>query len=281
MKILFVQLPVQDPDWESASANIPLAAGYLASYAEAKGLLKRDEWGILDRGATDYGSDAALAEAIAREAPELAAFSLYAWNLERSLYVAARAAALSPRTRFVAGGPEVVGGQPLFESSPFHALVEGEGEAAFCELLSDIAQGKPLAKRYAASAPIELAELPNPYLVGALPLGPESPVHLETMRGCPARCGYCYYGKNYPSIRRFPREEAYKVLELAGKAGARELYLMDPSFQSTEDLPDRLIALARANSGGLAVHAELRLESVTEELGRLYAAAGLVSAEAA
>jgi len=48
MKLLFVQLPSQMPDWSSAPANVPLAAGYLASYAESKGLLARREWTILE-----------------------------------------------------------------------------------------------------------------------------------------------------------------------------------------------------------------------------------------
>ena len=285
MKVLFVQLPVQDPNWESSRANVPLAAGCLAAYAESRGLLAREEWRILGREATDYGSDAALVEAIAAWEPDLACFSLYAWNLERSIHVAERAAAASGRTRFVAGGPEVVPGMLVYEGergsgrSPFHALVEGEGELPFAELLSDLRRGKPLARRYAASELLDLATAPNPYLAGTLPIEAERPVHLETMRGCPGKCGYCYYGKNYPTVRRFPREDAYKVVELAGRGRASEIYLMDPSFQATEDLADRLVGLAKANAAGLPIHAELRLESIGEEAGRLYAAAGLGSAE--
>ncbi len=284
MKIVFVQLPVQDPSWESARANIPLAAGYLAAYAEKQGLITREEWQMLPREVADYGSDTAVAEAIARAEPDLVCFSLYLWNLERSAHIARHVALLSHRTRLVAGGPEVVSGMPIFDDRgrgayPFHVLVEGEGERAFAALLDDLRHGKPLSRRYAATSPLELHELPNPYLAGTLNFEADRPVHLETMRGCPAKCGYCYYGKNYPEIRRFPRGDAELVIELAGRAGVRELYLMDPSFQATEDLAERLVGFARANVAGLSLHAELRLESVTEELGRLYAAAGLVSAE--
>ncbi|HTX73732.1 MAG TPA: B12-binding domain-containing radical SAM protein [Rectinemataceae bacterium] len=280
MRILFVQLPVQDPNWENARANIPLAAGYLAAYAESRGLMSRGDWSLLDRAVQDKGSDSAVVEAIARDQPDLACFSLYMWNLERSLHVAEQVKGLSPRTRLVAGGPEVVKGMPLFAASPFHALVEGEGELPFCALLDDLRKGRPLSRHYAANGLLDLETLPNPYLTGALPFEEDRPVHLETMRGCPGRCGYCYYGKNFPSVRRFAREEATRLIERAGSAGVRELYLMDPSFQATEDLPERLISIARANTAGMSIHAELRLESVTEELGRLYAAAGLVSAEA-
>ena len=279
MKILFVQLPVQDPSWENARANVPLAAGYLASWAEKCGLLSRSEWSILPSSIVDYASDRGLIEAISAEEPDLISFSLYLWNRERSLHVAAEVGRRLPRARLVAGGPEVVSGMPIFDQSPFHSLVEGEGELPFASLLDDLRHGKPLEKSYRAKAEFELTELPNPYLTGALPFDADTPIHIETMRGCPANCGYCYYGKNFKSVRRMRREDIYEVLERAGKAGVRELYLMDPSFQATAELPERLVALARANSAGLSVHAELRLESVNEEIGRLYAAAGLVSAE--
>lgn len=287
MKILFVQLPVQEPSFEGSRANIPLAPGYLAAWAEKRGLLAREDWRILPREVVDYASDRGLLEAVATSfpgegsgsAPDLVAFSLYLWNLERSLWLATELARLLPRTRLVAGGPEVVQGMPIFLRSPFHALVEGEGELPFARLLDDLRRGKPLEKVYAAQTELALEELPNPYLEGILPFEADIPVHVETMRGCPANCGYCYYGKNFRGVRRMRREDVYRVVEQAGKAGVRELYLMDPSFQATEDLPERLIALAKANSAGLSVHAELRLESITEELGRLYAAAGLVSAE--
>ncbi|HET7839605.1 MAG TPA: B12-binding domain-containing radical SAM protein, partial [Rectinemataceae bacterium] len=279
MKILFVQLPVQDPNWENARANVSLAAGYLSAYAESLGLLARDEWSLLDSGITDVGSDATIVEAITAAEADLVCFSLYMWNLERSLHVAGRVAAASPRARLVAGGPEVVSGQPILDTKIFDTLIEGEGELPFCELLGDLLDGRPPKRRYAATEALDLARVPNPYLAGTLGFSADRPVHLETMRGCPMHCGYCFYGKDSDELRRYPDEIAYRVIEEAGKAGVRELYLMDPSFHAQSALSDRLVALAKANTAGMALNAELRLESVTEEAGRLYAAAGLVSAE--
>ena len=202
MKILFIQLPVQDPSWESGKANVPLAAGYLAAYAEKKGLLSRDEWRLLSREVSDRASDTAIVEAVAAYEPDLVCFTLYLWNLERSLHIARAIASSLPRCRLAAGGPEVVRGTPLFASSPFNSLIEGEGELPFLELLGDIRKGRPLARRYAANDALDLLDLPNPYLAGSLSFETDRPVHLETVRGCPAHCGYCYYGKITP--RRAP-----------------------------------------------------------------------------
>ncbi|MFA6365712.1 MAG: cobalamin-dependent protein, partial [Candidatus Hydrogenedentales bacterium] len=170
MKILFVQLPVQDPDWNDAVANVPLAAGYLTAYAESQGLLQRSEWSILDQDITNCASDSAIIETLAASEPDVVAFSLYAWNLERSLYIANKAKDRLPRTRFIAGGPEVIDGMPIMSRSPFNALVSGEGEIPFAEILRDIKQHRPLSKLYKAEGLLDLATLPNPYLAGTLPM---------------------------------------------------------------------------------------------------------------
>ncbi|HEY9054527.1 MAG TPA: B12-binding domain-containing radical SAM protein [Rectinemataceae bacterium] len=280
MKIIFVQLPVMEATWDDAPANIPLAAGYLASYAESRGILRRSEWSILDSSIADHASDAAIIEHIVSAQPDVVAFSLYMWNLERSLYIAGAARERLARARFVAGGPEVCEGMPILERSPFHALVIGEGELPFCRMLSDIAQHKPLSRIYRSTELLDLSTLPNPYLSGALPVRKDAPVHLETVRGCPFKCAYCYYGKNFPGVRRFPEEQASELIRTAGAAGASELYIMDPSFQCLPDLGRRLEALAEANTAALPIHAEMNLESIDDRLGSLMKSAGIASVEA-
>jgi hypothetical protein len=100
------------------------------------------------------------------------------------------------------------------------------------------------------------------------------------MRGCPARCTYCNYGKRFESVRHFPDRRLYDAIELANARGARDLYLLDPSFQAKSELAGTLARIAASNRSGLALHAEIRLESVDEELAMLYAEAGVVSIEA-
>ena len=280
MKMIFIQLPVQDPDWNDAVANVPLAAGYLSAYAESLGLLQRSEWSVLDQSVATYGSDSSIVEALVLAEPDIVAFSLYAWNLERSLYIAAKAKEKLLRTRFIAGGPEVVDGMPIMERSPFNALVVGEGEIPFSQILLDVKQHRPLSRVYRADGLLDLALLPNPYLVGTLPMSKDVPVHLETMRGCPNKCAYCYYGKNYPALRRYPQEQALSVIKKASQTGCSELYLMDPSFQFGSDLEQRLVDFAEANTAAVPLHTEMRLESITDKLGSLMKSAGIVSIEA-
>lgn len=280
MKIVFVQLPVQDPNGDDAIANVPLAAGYLTAYAESQGLLHRSEWRILEADIVDCGSDSSIIEALASSEAEVVAFSLYAWNIERSLFVAGKAKEKLPRARFIAGGPEVVEGMPIMDRSPFSALVQGEGEIPFAEILRDIRQHRPLSKVYKADKLLDLTDLPSPYLAGTLPIVKDAPVHIETMRGCPHRCAYCFYGKNYPTLRRYPAEQAISVIREASRAGCSELYVMDPSFQFGADLEERLVSFAEANTAAIPIHTEMRLDSVTEKLGSLMKSAGIASIEA-
>ncbi len=279
MKLLFVQLPTQTPDWSSAPANIPLAAGYLASYAESRGIISRREWSILDAAIVNYGSDASIIASIVGHEPDVVAFTLYSWNLERSIFIAERLGALLPRARLVAGGPEVVEGMPITVRAPFHSLVFGEGEQAFADLLQDVSQHRPVSQTYRAPDPLDLEKLPNPYLNGALRLDPNMQVHLETMRGCSAKCSYCYYGKNYKNVRRFPHQQSLDVIRAAVEAGVPEVYIMDPNFQSGSDFAGRLRDIAFVNRSNTTIHTELRLEGINEEIAGLLKEAGVASVE--
>lgn len=280
MKLLFVQLPSQSPDWSTAPANVPLAAGYLASFAESRGLLTRRDWEILDSDTMNHGSDMAIINAIAQKEPDIVGFTLYSWNLERSLFIAERLSLMLPRTRLIAGGPEVVEGMPVFSRSPFTSLVAGEGELAFCDLLQDIQQHRPLSRVYRGRDLVDLDDLPNPYLTGALPFSTDMQVHLETVRGCSSRCAYCYYGKAYPLVRRFPEDRVLEVIREAAAAGVQEVYLMDPTFNARPEFPQFLRRIAEVNDDRLSLHTELRLEGITEEISKLLKKAGIASVEA-
>lgn len=67
-----LQLPVPS----SPALNTPLAAGYLAAYAEAQGLGELARITILPRAIADHAGDAALVDAIVARAPNLLGLSL-------------------------------------------------------------------------------------------------------------------------------------------------------------------------------------------------------------
>ncbi len=226
--VALLQLPLPDPDPALARANVPLAAGYLKACASPEAGSIR----IPPRELANHGGDRLLLDWLLEQEPELAGFSCYLWNLERSLGLARRLKQARPEARILFGGPEIVEGQPVLENPAVDAFVLGEGEPVFPGLLEAL-RGTQALPRLNRAPLADLASIPNPYLAGALEAGPEEPLYLETQRGCPQRCSYCFYGKQFPDLRQFPEAVLDQVFALARELRVPEIYLMDPSFTAS------------------------------------------------
>ncbi len=137
---------------------------------------------------TDLGVDspAQTAQAILDTSPDLVAFSTLTAAADRAYEISR----LLREYRI----PTVVGGLhataiPEECKEHFDAVVSGDGEASFVELLSDF-QNSRLKPFYSAARPFDLAQSPLPRwdLLGDQPL----PRHtLQTQRGCPWACSFC------------------------------------------------------------------------------------------
>jgi hypothetical protein len=276
--VALLQLPLPDPDPSLAGANVPLAAGYLKACLPAA---LRGEVRIPPRELARHGGDAAILDWLVDQEPGLTGFSCYLWNLERSLWLAARLKERVRDSRVVFGGPEIIAGRPLLDHPAVDAFVQGEGEPVFASLLEAASrgEGRPLP-RFTRAPLASLEALPNPYACGALEARADEPLYLETLRGCPHRCSYCFYGKQFPSVRRFPETFLPEVFALARARGVPEIYLMDPSFTSARGMEERLALLASLNPTAIPLHAELRLEAVGPETARHMRQAGFASVEA-
>ncbi len=279
MKILFIQLPEQDPSGEASRLNVPLGAGQLIAYGNAQKAIARDNCAMLDQDTSDHGGDAAIALAIFNAAPDLAAFRLEPFNLDRSQWIAKRLRSIMPSTHFVAWGPEAVQGTPLFSAHTFDAFIEGEAELCFLELLADLAH-KALKPLYVPSAELDLSSLPDPYLEGILIPSVDRPVVIEAMRasyGLPAQRGL---GRPLGPIRYWPRDRAAKVIRLASGLDVRDIYIIDPRFDARIDLPGFIKSLAAANEAGMGLHIHLDPATVNDEVAPLLADASIASARA-
>lgn len=281
LSVLLVQLPVQEPDSFSIKANVPLAAGCLAAYATSR-LGDDVEIATIPRDVVNEGCDEGIIRWIAEGDWDIVGFTLYLWNRERSLHMAGGLKRRLPGLLTIAGGPETADSADPKVRETFtgiDSIVAGEGEAGFVKLLEDVlstGKAKPL---YAEPMLASLDTTHNPYLAGTLQLRPGDPVYFETMRGCPCRCTYCFYGKAMGRIRSFPKKTAREVFAKARLADAGEIYLMDPSFNATGNLDARLRDLVEINRPALPLHTELRLEAVTAERARLLEEAGFASVE--
>ncbi|MBI4719934.1 MAG: radical SAM protein [Chitinivibrionia bacterium] len=279
MKTVLIQLPVPDPSSAYTRANVPLAAGYLKAYARAQAGRAADEIDIIPQDLADHGGDAAIVEWVLANGYRLVGFTLYLWNRERSLHLAARMKARDSSIIVVVGGPEVSRDVVVPHDSPVDVWVEGEGERVFFELWRNTGRDcRSNALRRGSM--LDLSTVPNPYLSGVLAPASGSIIHFERMRGCPGRCAYCHYGKRFSRLRHFPEGMVDDLFALARRSECGEMYFMDPTFNFGGGVADYLRRVARSNSSGIPIHTEARLELVTPELGDLMRKAGIRSVEA-
>lgn len=273
-----------------------LALGYLRAYAQAEPRLAgRAAFQTLDLTAD---MDAWwVAFRVSGLEPDVLGISVTCWNARTVYEVCRILGRVRPECAIVLGGPEVgpIAEDVLREHPSVHAVVRGEGEVTFAELLVAFAGGgkawrvEGVTARKGdevVSAPdrglvADLDSLPSPYLTGVM-----SPVdggaYLETYRGCPHKCAYCFEGKGYGRIRTFSDERvAAEVAAVAGSPGVRSFSFIDPVFNLTGERLEMLAdAMAPHVAGGTVLHTiEVDIERIDDAAAALLRRAGVASVE--
>lgn len=280
-----------------AGVNAPgyrsLACAYLLSAVRGDGRLG-------DVGTTSFDVDTRtdawwIAYRVIGLAPDVLAMPVMCWTARTVYEVARIVAAELPETRIVLGGPEagplaagILDAQPAID-----AVVVGEGELAFCDLLDAYRRGaqnsipgvvrrrgSEVIEGHPREAIAELDALPSPYDRTDIPV--DGSAFIETYRGCPHRCAYCYEGKGSTRIRSFGWERiAADIQTVAGTPGMRSFSFIDPVFNLTRERLGRLADLLEPHARrGVRLHTiEVDIEAVDDEQAALLVRAGVASVE--
>ena len=240
-----MEVVVNQFDGVTTFRALPLAAGLLVATARRDPLLR--ERAVLRVRTARIDPDLAVPDRA-----DVLAFSMYVWNERYSLEVARRAKLRLPGAFVVLGGPSVPRrpqrAEEFLREHPYvDALVFGEGELAFRDLLRGLHQGTPLAKvpglalkGSGLTAPrariTDLEETGSPFLDGTFDalvdegFAPGAGV-LETNRGCPFECTFCDWGQATASrIHELPIERLRQELEWIAARRISYLYLVDANF---------------------------------------------------
>jgi radical SAM superfamily enzyme YgiQ (UPF0313 family) len=211
-------------------------------------------------------------------------FSCYIWNLKEIAALIRRLHPVCPNVKFVVGGPEV-----SFESKEFllehpevDALVIGEGEDTFLELLSTWEGGDDLSLVSGVAwnkngkvvinplQPVssDLNDLPDPYtenedFTGRL-------VYVETTRGCPYNCQYCL-SSTFQGVRFLEPKRFRPMFRRLLKNGARTIKFVDRTFNANKRHALEILDIVREESECLPdaerirVHCEMAGDLLDDE----------------
>ena len=248
---------VQQGVWEMPLESMPLAAGYLKATALAdERISSRARIRISNhRGGATLVT---MANDLFRDGPpDILACSVQGWNFREFGALAETFKQLNPAGWVVFGGPHVANqaARTLRLFPEVDVIVNGEGEFVFRELVHAYLDGVPrgelggidgISFQDSAGELVTTRErdrienldlIPSPFLTGAIDLTDADGrfrydvALMETNRGCPYKCAFCYWGGAVGQrVRAFSRQRLRAEVELFAELKVHTLVLCDANF---------------------------------------------------
>jgi anaerobic magnesium-protoporphyrin IX monomethyl ester cyclase len=210
-------------------------------------------------------------------------FSCYIWNLSETIALIRQLRPVCPNVRILVGGPEVSYDAARFlqEHSELDAVVFGEGEVTFLELLrawrSGMGQDEVKGLAWRENGEIRLNSprqqvdfecISNPYqqdedFTGRL-------VYVETTRGCPFNCQYCL-SSTFQGVRFISPEKFRGILKQLLRCGARTIKFVDRTFNVDKKHAFEILDIVREETAnyppdaGIRAHCEIAGELLDGE----------------
>lgn len=234
MKVLVVGMaPYMNKSMEIT--GVPLAPAMLKAYADHKITSRYPERLTIDTALfqTDRHSPADICTEVLAAGAEVVAFSVYVWNLRETLECAEMLKREAPGTLIICGGPHISStAQEMLTDHPFldvAAYGTAPGELSFAALMEALVLGKSLndvegvcfrddkgevIKTPPVMEKMNYDDAPSPYLSGAVRLPPidNLGVVIETARGCPYDCAYCFFRRG-KGLSFFPLERVLAEID--------------------------------------------------------------------
>lgn len=238
MKVAFIELSV-------FSGVYPLASGYMRAVASKLPEVKEAcTFEIHSICINDDGFEAKLDTIDA----DVYAISCYVWNMAFVRRWLSKLCDRKPNAHFILGGPQVMNhaSRYLHPERERIVLCNGEGERTFAQYIrellrsdGDLARVKGLSF-YRSGELItnepqprieDLSEVPSPYLEGYFEPGQYVWATLETNRGCPYQCTYCFWGAATNSrVYRADMDRVKDEITWLAKNRAFYVFITDANF---------------------------------------------------
>lgn len=178
-----------------------------------------------------------IAVAILNEEPDIVAFSVYIWNYYEVIECVNIIKNSGKNIKIICGGPQMspVAEDMMAEHEGIDIIpyITIPGEIIFYDLVKALIENRSLdqvegivyknesneiVKTATLSKKFDYSKAPSPYLDGTFSLDTETEkdyvVSLETSRGCPYDCGYCFYGRDTNRVHYFDIEKILNEIEV-------------------------------------------------------------------
>lgn len=246
-KVVLVEVPTYE--------NIlPLASGYIQACAqEDVEVGAAHTFEIVSYPVTDDRHK--LLEELVGKYAHIYTFSCYIWNMKLVGWLLKELRKRQPHAHYLLGGPQVMNHAATYlADAPGNVYVcNGEGERTSVELFKQLNTPTPdlhqvpglsfwsggeLVTTEPAPRINNLMEIPSPFLTGVFDGREFSMGILETNRGCPFRCTFCYWGAATNSkVIKFEEERIRAELDWIAENGLSGLFIADANWgQSPRDV---------------------------------------------
>jgi len=274
--------------------GIPMAPLTLKAYVEEK--LDKECLSRLDIQIKTFfleeTSPVDMAEKILDEKPDLVAFSVYLWSYYETMAAARIIKDKNSQIKIICGGPqvspiasEVMEDNPCLDVVPYITV---PGEIIFQRFIETLLKGGELGivegiifrddqgllvKTRPLTEDLDYATAPSPYLNSSFSLSPGQSyvLLLETSRGCPHDCGYCFNGRGMRKVRYFPLERVLKEIEVIySNPDVRHVYCADSDILLNRQRAKKIIEHVIKQKTNAESQFAANVLHLDEELAKLF-----------
>jgi radical SAM superfamily enzyme YgiQ (UPF0313 family) len=289
---------VEFSSWDNVT---PLVSGYLQTYAQKDPLIRAECSFRIYTQTIPVDVGHAVAELVAHES-DLYALSCYMWNMTCIRRVLRDLLVARPEARFILGGPQVMehAAEYVAPGESRVTVCNGEGEISFYQYLRHIVCGAfdfstvpgitfwsdgrfvttPRPPRIKT-----LDEVPSPFTAGLFEPGKYTNAILETNRGCPFSCGFCYWGAaTNDKVYKFDADRAESDIRWISENGCLNLFIADANWGVSPrdvELSRHIVDCSKQNGYPLMVYmaAAKNKSDRVAEIAEIFSSGGLINSQ--